>query len=184
MGSHAQREESSLALSGGLQISKAEWCSSAFPGEIMFQATENVSGQPGTSSALGGDKGRGTIGLELGLCLERKMPKSETQNLWGRHSNSGRGRNLDLFIYMPLALKGWPVKGKLTGREEISSSRGTPRFFPAYVAHRVVQRPAHNIPIFALNLASWLEGGTGYMGLVAVAREVATMFMKALRDFV
>lgn len=52
------------------------------------------------------------------------------------------------------------------------------------MAHRVVQRPAHNVPIFALNLASWLEGGTGYMGLVAVAREVATMFMKALRDFV
>ena len=87
------------------------------------------------------------IVLELGLCLERKIPKSETQHLWGRHSNFGGGRNLDLFICMPLALKGWPVKGKLTGREESAAAEEIPGFFPAYVAHRVVQRPAHNVPI-------------------------------------
>lgn len=53
-----------------------------------------------------------------------------------KDTNFGEGRNMELLKYIPLALRGCPAYGKLTGREESAAAERIPGFSPVYVAHR------------------------------------------------
>lgn len=97
----------------------------------------------------------------------------KAQSIWGR--------NLELFIYMLLALRGWPTAGKLARRNYPQQ-----REFWVFSLHMWHIGWFKCQPIgsyFTLHYACRLECGTRYMDLAAVECEVASVFLKALRGF-
>lgn len=76
--------------------------------------------------------------LAPGFCSERKMLMLEGVL---EHRPSGGGRALELFVYEPLALRGW----SRTERQESSSAKEILGLFLVWAALRMVQGPAHSV---------------------------------------
>ena len=83
-------------------------------------------------------------------------------------------------MYVPLALKGWPANGKLTGR--VRSSRRKSRSFPCFCGAQDDSRASPECSHFPLPLTSQVECGTRHRDLWPL--NVLSMFTKSLRGFI
>lgn len=161
-------------------MSKAKWCSSALLVEIRYQpATSTCSGR-GERDGLRDMRSSEMVTRLTRTLLEEEDGKvrdtaslGKAQYVWGR--------NLELFIYMPLALRRWPTDGKLVRRNYPQQRKFW--VFSLRMWHIGWFKCQPISSYFTLHYASRLECGTRYVDLAAVECEVASVFLKALRDF-